>query len=89
MRKSSITISNKLGLHARAASCFVKTAKQFNAEISVRTNDRKANGKSIMELMMLAAAQFHIVELIVNGPQEDAAFMELKHLIEDRFGEEE
>ena len=81
------TICNQKGLHARAAARFVKTAAQFDAEILVRKNGNAVSGRSIMGLMMLAAAAGTIVELTATGRQAEAAVAALADLIECKFDE--
>ncbi|MCY4361423.1 MAG: HPr family phosphocarrier protein [Gammaproteobacteria bacterium] len=88
MQKKTVVIVNKLGLHARAAARFVETASAFESEIEISSGENTVNGKSIMGLMMLAAARGSSVELIVRGRDEDKALMALLRLIEDRFGED-
>ncbi|MFP6683049.1 MAG: HPr family phosphocarrier protein [Gammaproteobacteria bacterium] len=87
MRKSQIEIVNRLGLHARAAAKFIQTAGRFSCDIEVSRGEKKINGKSIMGVMMLAAAQGAVIEIIVNGPEEDAALDALVALVADGFGE--
>ena len=87
MRKSQIKIVNRLGLHARAAAKFIQTAGRFSCDIEVSRGEKKINGKSIMGVMMLAAAQGTVIEIIVNGPEEDAALDALVALVADGFGE--
>jgi len=87
MRKSQIEIVNRLGLHARAAAKFIQTAGRFSCDIEVSRGEKKINGKSIMGVMMLAAAQGTVIEIIVNGPEEDAALDALVALVADGFGE--
>ena len=88
MQKKTVVIINKLGLHARAAARFVETATDFESEIEVNSGDKAVNGKSIMGLMMLAAAKGATMELTIRGRDEEKALMALIKLIEDRFGEE-
>lgn len=88
MQKKTVVIVNKLGLHARAAARFVETASAFESEIEISSGENSVNGKSIMGLMMLAAARGSSVELIVRGRDEEKALMALLRLIEDRFGED-
>ena len=88
MQKKTVVIVNKLGLHARAAARFVETASAFESEIEISSGENSVNGKSIMGLMMLAAARGSSVELIVRGRDEEKALMALMRLIEDRFGED-
>jgi len=87
MRKSEIEIVNRLGLHARAAAKFIQTAGRFPCDIEVSRGEKKINGKSIMGVMMLAAAQGAVIEITVNGPEEDAALDALVVLVADGFGE--
>ena len=85
-----VTIVNALGLHARAAAKFVGLAKTFSSEIELQLDDqRTANGKSIMAVMMLAAAQGTTLTLQANGEDEAEALAALKALIRARFGEAE
>ena len=89
MLSKQITIVNKLGLHARAAALFVQTAAAFEAQIEVIVEGKKVNGKSIMGLMMLAAARGAELRLTVSGNDEGDAMRALESLISSRFGEEE
>ena len=75
MIKKSITIINKLGLHARAAAKFVTTSSGFNSDIEVSRNSRTVNGKSIMGLMMLAAAKGTDITVHINGADEQQALL--------------
>jgi len=83
-----VTICNQRGLHARAAARFVKTAAQFAAEIWVRKNGTAVSGRSIMGLMMLAAASGTCIELTATGSDADAAVATLADLIECKFNED-
>lgn len=83
------TIINKLGLHARAAAKFVKTASAFESSVTLRRGEREVNGKSILGVMMLAASRGTEVEIDAEGPDADAALEALQTLIDDRFGEPE
>ena len=89
MIEQSITIVNKLGLHARAAAKFVTTASEFNSDIQVARNGRIVNGKSIMGLMMLAAAKGTDIIVHINGDDEQQAFNAIEVLINEFFGEDE
>ena len=89
MLKQSIEIINKLGLHARASSKLTQTASQFQSEVWVSKDGKRINGKSIMGLMMLAAAKGSTIELETDGPDEAAAMQALVALINDYFGEGE
>ncbi|MCG7658036.1 HPr family phosphocarrier protein [Wielerella bovis] len=89
MLTQTIQIINKLGLHARASSKFVQTASQFQSEVWVTRNGKRVNGKSIMGLMMLAAAKGAEIDIETNGADEIAAMNALVSLINDYFGEGE
>jgi phosphocarrier protein len=88
MLEQQFTIKNKLGLHARASALFVKTASQFKSEIKVSREGVEVNGKSIMGIMMLAAAKGTEILLNVSGSDETDAFEKLGELIRNGFGEE-
>lgn len=81
-------IVNQRGLHARASAKFVETASKFKSEITVVKDDNSVSGRSIMGLMMLAAAKGTIVELIANGPDAREAVAALTSLIAARFYED-
>jgi|TARA_B100000780_G_scaffold275831_1_gene243253 phosphocarrier protein len=89
MIEKSITIINKLGLHARAAAKFVTIASDFNSNIQVARNARTVNGKSIMGLMMLAAAKGTDIIVEINGDDEQQALQAIEELINNFFGEDE
>ena len=89
MIKQDIEIINKLGLHARASSKLTQTASQFSSDIWIEKNGRKVNAKSIMGVMMLAAAQGSNITLEANGTDETTAMAALQALINDYFGEGE
>ena len=89
MLKEDIKIINKLGLHARASSKLTQTASQFASEIWIEKNGRKVNAKSIMGVMMLAAAMGSFITLEANGADEQAAMSAIQALINDYFGEGE
>ena len=82
-----VKICNQKGLHARAAARFVKTASQFEAEVTVRKNGTAVSGRSIMGLMMLAAASGTVIEIAATGPGAAAAVEALARLIECKFDE--
>lgn len=88
MLDKDITIINKLGLHARAAAKFVNLASGYQSEINVTRNGRTVNGKSIMGVMMLAAACGTQIHIQVEGEDEQQALAGLEQLILDRFEEE-
>lgn len=85
----TVEIINKLGLHARAASKFVKLAMKFESEVSLKKGERSSNGKSVMGVMMLAASKGTQLELTVSGSDEEAAYAALVELIANRFDEAE
>ena len=87
--KREIVIINKLGLHARAAAKFVTLAAGFDAEIRLVRNGREVNGKSIMGVMMLAAACGTRLELCASGPEAEQALEHLDDLVHRRFDEDE
>ncbi len=89
MISENITIINKLGLHARAASKLVNCASQFESEVSISKKGNRVNAKSIMGVMMLAASKGVELELEVNGEDEQACRNALVELINSRFGENE
>ncbi len=89
MLTRQVTIPNKLGLHARAAAKLVTTASRFTSEVFLEKDENRVNGKSIMGVMMLAAAQGSRLTLITDGLDEYEAMEALCRLIETGFGEEE
>jgi phosphocarrier protein len=89
MIKTSATISNKLGLHARASAKLTKLAGSFPCEVWISRGERRVNAKSIMGVMMLAAGLGATVELEANGADEQAAMDALLALMADKFGEGE
>ncbi len=86
--KASVTISNRLGLHARPAMSFVDTASTFSATIRVHKGEQIVDGKSIMQLMMLAATQGTELEISAEGDDADNAIQALTTLVERNFDEE-
>jgi len=89
MIKQNITIINKLGLHARAASKLVNCASQFESEVFIGRNGNRVNAKSIMGVMMLAASKGVELELEVDGNDEQTCQQAVADLINNRFGEDE
>ena len=89
MIKKSVTISNRLGLHARASAKFTKLAGSFPCEVFMSRGDRRVNAKSIMGVMMLAAGMGITVEIETNGERENEAMDALVALMDDKFGEGE
>ena len=89
MIKTTVTISNKLGLHARASAKLTKLASSYPCQVHMSRNDRRVNAKSIMGVMMLAAGLGSSVELECEGEREDDAMKALIALINDKVGEGE
>jgi phosphocarrier protein HPr len=89
MQERTVTIINKLGLHARAAAKFVTTAASFSSNVELSREGQQVNGKSIMGVMMLAASRGTELVIMVQGTDEVEAADSLVHLVEDRFGEQE
>lgn len=87
MIRTTVTISNKLGLHARASAKLTKLAGGFRSEVFMSRNGRRVNAKSIMGVMMLAAGLGSDVEIETSGEDEQAAMDALVALINDKFGE--
>ncbi|HEY9544907.1 MAG TPA: HPr family phosphocarrier protein [Solimonas sp.] len=84
----NVTIVNRLGLHARAAARLVTLASKFESDVRVRKDSREVSGKSIMGVMMLAAAKDSTITLIAEGPDELQALDELEALIAGKFDED-
>lgn len=82
-----IVIKNSNGLHARPAALFVKTSSRFQSEIWIEKGEERVNGKSIMGLMMLAAAHGSVLRIIAEGEDALAAVDALEHLVDTHFGE--
>ena len=89
MISKELEIINKLGLHARASTKLTQTASKFLCEVWIERNGRRVNAKSIMGVMMLAAAKGSIVKIEANGEDETLAIDALTALIQDYFGEGE
>lgn len=88
MKEESVTIRNKLGLHARAAALFTKQASTFSSRIEVVKNHMRVNGKSIMELLTIAGIQGSEITIRVDGTDEDQAIETLVDLVKNGFGEQ-
>jgi len=86
--EKKFVIQNKLGLHARPAALFVRTANRFQSEITIQKGKQKVNGKSIMGVMMLAAGPGSHITVYISGPDAQHAMAEIEKLIEHNFGEE-
>ena len=89
MQQQDIEIVNKLGLHARASAKLTQLASRFASEVWISRDGRKVNAKSIMGVMMLAAAQGSLVSIETEGPDETQAMAALVGLINEKFGEGE
>ncbi len=89
MKKKELLIENKLGLHARAAAQIVKSASGYASKIVLSKDNLEVDGKSIMGIMMLAAAKGSSIQVQVNGDDEDQALAGLERLFKDKFGEKE
>jgi phosphocarrier protein len=86
--QKDLIVKNKLGIHARPAAMFVKTANRFTADIFVEKDGEKVNGKSIMGLMMLAAGPGSKITIFVEGDDANAAVTDLEALMNRKFDEE-
>ena len=89
MKCATVAICNKLGLHARASAKFVSLAADFKSEITLARNGQQVNGKSIMGIMMLAAAKGSQLQICADGADEAHAVEALSALVANRFGEDE
>ena len=89
MIKQSITVTNKLGLHARAATKLVHAASGYECEILLCREGHQVDAKSIMGIMMLAAPEGTELEIVLDGTDEQLALESILNLFERRFGEEE
>ncbi|MBU0592195.1 MAG: HPr family phosphocarrier protein [Pseudomonadota bacterium] len=89
MLQRDIEITNKLGLHARASAKITQTAGQHKSQVWLSRNDRRINAKSIMGVMMLAAAKGTTIGIETEGEDEEQAMKALVDLISDKFGEGE
>ncbi|MGB0774794.1 MAG: HPr family phosphocarrier protein [Akkermansiaceae bacterium] len=88
MPTRELTVTNKLGIHARPAAQFVKTASKFSSEVLVEKDGEQADGKSIMGLMMLAAGHGSVLTVTTDGDDADAAMDAIAALCERNFEEE-
>jgi len=84
---TEVTVKNKLGIHARPAAQFVKTASQFDAQITVSKDGEEIDGKSIMGLMMLAAGNGSILAVSADGSDADDALAAITTLVDNNFNE--
>jgi len=88
MLEKTVTIKNKMGLHARPAAMLVQTASRFKSMIKLFRGDQEVDGKSIMGLMTLAASAGSALRILADGEDEAAAIAALEQLIGDGFGED-
>ncbi|MBI4231097.1 MAG: HPr family phosphocarrier protein [Planctomycetes bacterium] len=88
MTTRQVTLTNRYGLHARPASKFVTIAHQFHSDVRVSKDGRDVNGKSIMEIMLLAAEPGSILEIRAEGPDAEAAVSALTGLVQRNFDED-
>ncbi|XAM00480.1 HPr family phosphocarrier protein [Phycisphaeraceae bacterium D3-23] len=86
--RTKVTILNKLGLHARPAMSLVDHASQFSSKIQITKGDQTVDGKSIMQIMMLAATQGTELEITAEGDDAEKAITTLEKLVKNKFGEE-
>jgi len=86
--EKEVEIQNKLGLHARPAARLVQLANRFSSDILVKSGDEEVNGKSIMGILMLAAAQGSRLKIRVRGEDAKPALDAIVQLVKDKFGEE-
>jgi len=86
-RRITVTVNNKLGMHARPAMAFVDVANQYQAHVTVHRDDQAVDGKSIMQMMMLAATQGTELDIEAEGPDADDALQALEALVNRNFDE--
>ena len=89
MNSCTVTIVNKLGLHARAATRLVNCASSFDAAIWIKNGEKTINGKSIMGVLTLAAGKGSVLIIEADGPDRKEALHAITRLVKDRFGEDE
>ena len=89
MPEITLTVHNKVGLHARPAALFVQTAKQFNCDVKVTHGEKEANAKSILSVLALGVEQGAVITISTEGEGADQALAALKALVENNFGEKE
>jgi phosphotransferase system HPr (HPr) family protein len=88
MIHQQITIQNKLGLHTRAAAKLVDTAKKFASRIELIFRDRTVDCKSIMSVITLGAQKDNVIDVMVNGEDEEQAIEAINKLVNNKFGED-
>jgi len=88
MIEQTVTIRNKMGLHARPAALLVQTASRFKSKIKIFRGDQEVDGKSIMGLMTLAASSGSALRIVADGEDENEAIAAIAKIVENGFGEE-
>ena len=88
MISRDVRVTNRLGLHARAAARFVQTANRYRSRITLGRDSRAMDGKSILGILLLAAGQGSILTVTADGDDEEAALLALAELVAGRFGED-
>ncbi|ACA11742.1 HPr family phosphocarrier protein [Xylella fastidiosa subsp. multiplex] len=88
MLEHELTVTNKLGLHARATAKLVQTMSKFQSNTTLSTKGREVNAKSIMGVMLLAASQGTVIRIRIDGEDEHTAMQALSELFENRFNED-
>jgi len=89
MPEITLTVRNKVGLHARPAAQFVQTAQQFDCDVNVTHGEREGNAKSILSVLALGVDQGAVITIRAEGDGADQALAALAALVEDNFGEKE
>ena len=89
MKTARVVITNKRGLHARAAAKLVQLSHQFDSTITVRKDEEEADAKSMLDLLMLSGSKDSILTVSATGQDEEMALEEIERLISQKFGEEE
>ena len=87
--RATLSIANRLGLHARAAALFVQTVHSFDCDIEVSKDGQTVSGRSIMGLMMLAAGKGSSIEVLLSGPDAEVTLDTIRKLVADKFHEGE
>ena len=88
MISTTVTVQNRLGLHARPAAKLTQKGNEFLCEITIRKGDREVNGKSIMGVMLLAVSKGTELTITADGTDEEDAIAQIKQLFDSGFGEE-
>jgi len=88
LKSIEVTLINSVGLHARPAAFFIKTAQEFASEITIECNNRSADGKSLLDILTLGAVKGTTIKIIANGIDEDESINKLMTIVKDGLGEE-